>query len=63
MSATLGPRSLVIRFFNEHGGQGLERKVGVTEGQVQYAFGLLNPEHADIDVLPVPVPPRRSVLP
>lgn len=29
VSATLGPRSLVIRFFNEHRGQGLERKVGV----------------------------------
>lgn len=29
VSPALGPRSLVIKFFNEHGGQGLERKVGV----------------------------------
>lgn len=61
VSATLGPRSLVSRLFNEHGGQGLEKKVGFTEGRGQYASGLLNPECADIDILPIPVPPRSSV--
>lgn len=62
VSATLGPRSLVSRLFNEHGGQDLKRRSGFTEGRGQYVSGLLNPERADIDILSIPVPPRSSVL-
>ena len=40
----------------------LKGRSGVTEGWWQYASRLLNPEREDVDVLPIPIPPRSSVL-